>query len=126
MENKEMDIKEKQKRERDERAAKRSQLREAAEEEEATSKKPRLDLLDVLNSSSSILDILTASGRKPLPTLSENQINKETGTGNLSSTRPGILDIFEAVPNKEGPAEDKEAVEVGQNLSFSMALLLKL
>ena len=126
MENKEMDIKEKQKRERDERAAKRSQLRAAAEEEEATSKKPRLDLLDVLNSSSSILDILTASGRKPLPTLSENQINKETGTGNLSSTRPGILNIFEAVPNKEGPAEGKEAVEVGQNLSFSMALLLKL
>merc|ERR1712212_1438375 len=83
----EMDIKEMQRRERDERAARRSLLREAVKDEKedtpaAASKKPRLDLLDMLSSSTtSVLDILTAAGRKPLPTtLSKDQIIKETGT----------------------------------------------
>jgi len=111
MDKKEMDIKEIQRRERDERAARRSLLREAVKDEEEdasapASKKPRLDLLDMLSSSTtSVLDILTASGRKPLPTyLSVDQIIKES--------RPGVLDIFDVLP-KEALAEDKEpAVEV--------------
>ena len=110
MEKKEMKDKEIQKKERDERAARRSLLREAVKDEEEddsapASKKPRLDLLDMLSSSTtSVLDILTAAGRKPLPTtLSKDQIIKETGTG----SRPGVLDIFDAL------AEDKEpAVQV--------------
>ena len=107
--------------ERDERYVRRRKLEEAGEaEKEDTSapKKPRLDLLDVLNPTASVLDILAASGRKPLPTISEDQINKETDTGEeVSSNRPGVLDIFEPLP-KEVPAEDKEAVEVGLNLSL--------
>jgi len=106
MNNKEMANKEDHNRTRDERAARRSLLREAAEDNSAAeSKKPRLDLLDMLSSSTtSVLDILTAAGRKPLPTtLSKDQIIKETGTG----SRPGVLDIFDAL------AEDKEpAVQV--------------
>ena len=79
---------------------------------------PRLDLLDLLNPTASVLDILAASGRKPLPTISEDQINKETDTGDeVSSNRPGVLDIFEPLP-KEVPAEDEEAVEVGLNFSL--------
>ena len=95
MNKKEMDKKKEiQNMERDERFVKRIQLKEAAEDEKedtSASKKPRLDLLDLLNPTASVLDILTASGRKPLPTFSEDQINKETDTGN----RPGVLDIFD-------------------------------
>ena len=116
-----MDKKEMQNMERDERYVRRRKLEEAGEaEKEDTSapKKPRLDLLDVLNPAASVLDILAASGRKPLPTMSEDQINKETDTGDeVSSNRPGVLDIFEPLP-KEVPAEDKEAVEVGLNFSL--------
>ena len=90
-------------------------MREAFKDEEEdasapASKKPRLDLLDMLSSSTtSVLDILTASGRKLLPTsLSVDQIIKETET----ESRPGVLDIFDALP-KEALAEDKEpALEV--------------
>ena len=90
------------------------------DEDTSTSKKPRLDLLDLLNPTASVLDILTASGGKPLPTLSsEDQINKETDTGN----RPGVLDIFEPLP-KEVPAEDKEAVEVGFNSILRNSLVV--
>ena len=99
MDNKEMANKKIQKNERDERAARRSRLREAAPE----SKKPRLDLLEMLSSSSptSVLDILTASGTKPVPNLSEE-----------TESRPGVLDIFDALP-KDGMAEDQEvAVEM--------------
>ena len=82
------------------------------DEDTSTSKKPRLDLL---NPTASVLDILTASGGKPLPTLSsEDQINKETDAGN----RPVVLDIFEPLP-MEAPAEDKEAVEVGYLFSLA-------
>ena len=95
MDKKEMDKKKEiQNMERDERFVKRIQLKEAAEDEKkdtSASKKPRLDLLNLLNPTASVLDILTASGRKPLPTFSEDQINKETDTGN----RPGVLDIFD-------------------------------
>ena len=109
--------------ERDERFVKRIQLKEAAEDEKkdtSASKKPRLDLLDLLNPTASVLDILAASGVKPLSTMSEDQINKETDTGDeVSSNRPGVLDIFEPLP-KEVPAEDKEAVEVGLNFSLSL------
>ena len=53
--------------------------------------------------------------------MSEDQINKETDTGDeVSSNRPGVLDIFEPLP-KEVPAEDNESVEVGLNLSFFCA-----
>ena len=122
MDKKEMDKKKEiQNMERDERFVKRIQLKEAAEDEKkdtSTSKKPRLDLLNLLNPTASVLDILTASGGKPLPTLSsEDQINKETDTGN----RPGVLDIFEPLP-KEVPAEDKEAMEVGLNFSLFFVL----
>jgi len=90
-------------------------LREAVKDEEENtsapaSKKPRLDLLDMLTSSTtSVLDILTASGRRPLPTsLSVDQIIKETE----AESRPGVLDIFDVLP-KEALAEDKEpAVQV--------------
>ena len=107
-----MKDKEIQKKERDERAARRSLLREAVKDEEeddsaAASKKPRLDLLDMLSSSTtSVLDILSASGREPLATLSEDQITKETTE---TESRPGVLDIFDALP-KDALAEDKEAV----------------
>ena len=117
MDKKEMKDKEIQKKERDERAARRSLLKEAVKDEEEdasapASKKPRLDLLDMLSSSTtSVLDILTASGRKPLPTFSKDQIIKETET----ESRPGVLDIFDALP-KDALAEDKEpAVEVDIN-----------
>ena len=106
--------KEIQKRERDERAARRSLLKEAVKDEEEdasapASKKPRLDLLDMLSSSTtSVLDILTASGRKLLPTsLSVDQI--------ITESRPGVLDIFDSLP-KDALAEDKEpAVQVDIN-----------
>ena len=109
MDKKEMKDKEIQKKERDERAARRSLLKEAVKDEEEddsapASKKPRLDLLDMLSSSTtSVLDILTASGRKPLPTFSKDQIIKETET----ESRPGVLDIFDALP-KDALTEDKE------------------
>ena len=108
MANKEMANKEDHNRRRDERAARRSLLREAAEDNSAAeSKKPRLDLLDMLSSSTtSVLDILSASGREPLATLSEDQITKETTE---TESRPGVLDIFDALP-KDALAEDKEAV----------------
>jgi len=108
MANKEMANKEDQNRERDERAARRSLLREAAEDNSAAeSKKPRLDLLDMLSSSTtSVLDILTASGREPLATPAEDQITKETTE---TESRPGVLNIFDALP-KDALAEDKEAV----------------
>jgi len=110
MANKEMANKEDQNRERDERAARRSLLREAAEDNSAAeSKKPRLDLLDMLSSSTtSVLDILTASGREPLATPAEDQITKETTE---TESRPGVLDIFDALP-KDALAEDKEAAVV--------------
>ena len=122
MEKKEMKDKEIQKKERDERAARRSLLREAVKDEEEddsapASKKPRLDLLDMLSSSTtSVLDILTVSGRKPLPTFSKDQIIiKETET----ESRPGVLDIFDALP-KDALTEDKEAaVKVDENYLFS-------
>jgi len=117
MNNKEMANKEDHNRTRDERAARRSLLREAAEDNSAAeSKKPRLDLLDMLSSSTtSVLDILTASGREPLPTFSEDQIIKETET----ESRPGVLDIFDALP-KDDLAEDKEAaVEVVMEVEAS-------
>ena len=125
MNKKEMDKKnEIQNMERDERFVKRIQLKEAAEDEKedtSISKKPRLDLL---NPTASVLDILTASGGKPLPTMSEDQINKETDTGDeVSSNRPGVLDIFEPLP-KEVPAEDKEAVEVGFNSILRNSLVV--
>ena len=110
-----MNNKEMQKRERDERATRRSQLKEAVEEDNS-SKKPRLDLLDKLTSYSSIIDILTASGREPLPTLPEDEINNEIKeTGSLSTNKHGVLDIFDALP-KEAPADDKEGVEVDKIL----------
>ena len=120
--------------ERDERFVKRIQLKEAAEDEKkdtSASKKPRLDLLDLLNPTASILDILAASGVKPLSTMSEDQINKETDTGDeVSSNRPGVLDIFdfefeplESEP-MEVPAEDKEAVEVGFNSILRNSLVV--
>ena len=126
MDNKKMDIKEIQRRERDERAARRSLLREAVKDEEENtsapaSKKPRLDLLDMLSSSTtSVLDILTASGRKLLPALSEDQITKETDT----ESRPGVLDIFDVLP-KDALAEDKEAaVEVATRIDlFSLPVV---
>jgi len=94
MDDKEMNIKENQKRERNERAARRSILKEDKEEDASSapaSKKPRLDQL--LSWSTSILDILTASGRKSLPTFfSEDQ---ETESG------PGVLDIFDAKEDEE-------------------------
>ena len=129
MNKKEMDKKKEiQNMERDERFVKRIQLKEAAEDEKEetfASKKPRLDLLDLLNPTASVLDILTASGGKPLPTMSEDQINKETDTGDeVSSNRPGVLDIFDfEFEPMEAPAEDKEAVEVGLNLSLFFGLL---
>ena len=129
-----MDKKEKQNMERDERYVRRRKLEEAGEaEKEDTSapKKPRLDLLDVLNPTASVLDILAASGVKPLSTMSEDQINKETDTGDeVSSNRPGVLDIFdfefeplESEP-MEVPAEDKEAVEVGFNSILRNSLVV--
>jgi len=123
MNKKEMDKKKEiQNMERDERFVKRIQLKEAAEDEKedtSISKKPRLDLLNLLNPTASVLDILAASGWKPLPTLSfEDQINKETDTGN----RPGVLDIFEPLP-MDAPAEDKEAVEVAMEAPLEEALL---
>ena len=118
--------------ERDERYVRRRKLEEAGEaekEDTSASKKPRLDLLDVLKPTASVLDILAASGRKPLP--SEDQINKETDTGDeVSSNRPGVLDIFdfefeplESEP-MEVPAEDKEAVEVGFNSILRNSLVV--
>ena len=110
-----MKDKEIQKKERDERAARRSLLREAVKDEEEdasapASKKPRLDLLDMLSSSTtSVLDILTAAGRKPLPTtLSKDQIIEETGTG----SRPGVLDIFDALAEDKEPAVQVERLEL--------------
>ena len=68
MDNKDMDKKKKemQDMERDERYVRRRQLKEAEEEEEiSASKKPRLDLLDKLKTTSSVIDILAASGSEP-------------------------------------------------------------
>ena len=51
-----------------------------------------------------------------LTTLPEEQlINKETDTGNKAA---GILNIFEPLPMEVPDAEDKEAAEVGFNLSL--------
>ena len=51
-----------------------------------------------------------------LSTLSEEQIiNKETYTEKKPA---GVLDIFEPLPMEVPDAEDKEAAEVGFNLSL--------
>merc|ERR1711990_20421 len=67
------------------------------------------------SSTTSVLDILTASGRKPLPTFSKDQIIKETET----ESRPGVLDIFDALP-KDALTEDKEVVMEQDSMKDSM------
>jgi len=113
--------KEMQDKERDERYVRRRQLKEAEEEDASASKKPRLDLLDKLKPTSSVFDILAASGSEPLhtlpedhevamealpTTLSEDQIiNKEADTGNKAAG-PLLALCFE--PKEVPSSEDME------------------